>query len=221
MDGAYMAIDPSKFHLVNVADTCSVWNILSSARLHSAARDARCDFCITSFVRYECLVKPRKTPTEADHELRRRLLGEQRNGNFQAHSCDIDDLQDVTVLRDRKRLGMGEISSIAFAMKIHQAVITDDQKARKLAQAAGHHLVQTTPHLFAWLIFTGGLGDSDHAVVVNQHKALQGDLEPHLNDAYTLALQCRLNSRPVASAPEAASPPTAADVTTPAEPKSE
>lgn len=189
-----MAIDPSKFHLVNVADTCSVWNILSSARLHSAAKDARCDFCITSFVRYECLVKPRNAPTEADHELRRRLLSEQRNGGFQAHSCGIDDLQDVTVLRDRKRLGMGEISSIAFAMKIRQAVITDDQKARKLAAAAGHALTQTTPHLFSWLIFTGKLGDSDHGVVVSQHKELGGDLEPHLRDAYELALQCRLNA---------------------------
>jgi hypothetical protein len=197
-----MAIDPSKFHLVNVADTCSVWNILSSARLHSAAKDARCDFCITTFVHYECLVKPRKAQTDADVELRRRLLNEQRNGGFQAHSCSIDDLQDVTVLRDRKRLGMGEISSIAFAMKIRQAVITDDQKARRLAAAIGHALTQTTPHLFSWLIFTGKLGDSDHAVVVNQHKQLGGNLEPHLRDAYELALQCRLSAaRDLAASP--------------------
>lgn len=205
-----MAIDPSKFHLINVADTCSVWNILSSARLHSAAKEARCDFCITSFVRYECLVKARKAPTDADLELRRRLLVEQRNGGFQAHSCGIDDLQDVTVLRDRKRLGMGEISSIAFAMKIRQAVITDDQKARKLAAAAGHALTQTTPHLFSWLIFTGKLGDSDHAVVVRQHKELDGDLEPHLRDAYDIALQCRLNAGGVVSTSLAASPATPA-----------
>jgi hypothetical protein len=90
---------------------------------------------------------------------------------------------------------MGETSSIAFAMKIRQAVITDDQKARKLAQVAGHTLVQTTPHLFAWLIFTGRLGDSDHGVVASQHKALEGDLGPHLETAYGLALQCLLNSR--------------------------
>jgi len=35
-----MAIDPSKFHLVNVMDTCAVWNVLSSARLYSAAKEA-------------------------------------------------------------------------------------------------------------------------------------------------------------------------------------
>ena len=205
-----MAIDPSKFHLVNVADTCSVWNILSSPLLHSVAKHARCDFCVTSFVQYECLVKARTAPTPADYELRRRLVGEQRNGGFQAHSCGIEDLQDVTVLRDRKRLGMGEISSIAFAMKIRQAVITDDQKARKLAAAAGHLLTQTTPHLFSWLIFTGRLGDSDRTVVIHQHKELGGDLEPHLHDAYELALQCRLNATRALPASHVGSPGEAA-----------
>jgi hypothetical protein len=190
-----MAIDPSKFHLFNVADTCSVWNILSSAQMRSAARDARCDFCITSFVHYECMVKPRKALTDADKELRRRLQAEQRAGAFQAHSCGIGDLQHVKVLESRKRLGMGEISSIAFAMKIGQAVLTDDQKARKLGEAAGHRLVQTTPHLFSWLIFTRRLGDSDVPLVLGQHQALGGDLAPHLDRAYRLALECLINAR--------------------------
>lgn len=193
-----MAIDPSKFHLINVVDTCSVWNILSSVRMHSAAKDAHCDFCITSFVHYECLIKPRKSQTAADEELRRRLQAEQRSGSFAAHSCGIEDLQDVKVLESRKRLGMGEISSIAFAMRIGQAVLTDDQKARKLAHSAGHPLVQTTPHLFSWLIFTQRLADSDVQIVVNQHKGLQGDLTPHLDRAYGLALQCQINARSIA-----------------------
>ncbi|MDR3454603.1 MAG: hypothetical protein P4L96_17690 [Rhodoferax sp.] len=135
-----MAIDPSKFHLINVADTCSVWNVLSSARLHAAAKEARCEFCITSFVRYECLIKPRKSPTPAEHELMRRLTQEQGRGGFAAHSCDIGDLQVIKILESRKRLGKGELSSIAFAMKIGQAVITDDKKARKLSEDSGHAL---------------------------------------------------------------------------------
>jgi hypothetical protein len=200
-----MAIDPSKFHLTNVVDTCSVWNILSSTRLRSAAKEARCDFCITSFVHYECMVKPRAAPTQADLELRRRLQAEQRGGAFQAHSCGIADLQDVRVLAERKRLGMGEISSIAFAMKIHQAVLTDDQKARKLATDARHALVQTTPHLFSWLLFTRKLGDSDVPLVVSQHRASGGDLAPHLDRAYAMALECLLNARP-ATAPASAVP---------------
>lgn len=191
-----MAIDPSKFHLINVADTCSVWNVLSSVRLHSAAKEARCEFCITSFVRYECLIKPRKTPTTAETTLIGRLTREQARGGFLAHSCDIGDLQAIKLLESRKRLGKGELSSIAFAMKIGHAVITDDMKARRLAEDSGHALTQTTAHLFAWLIFKGGLGDSDREIVLKQHKEMEGSLAPHLDTAYTMALQCRLNDRP-------------------------
>lgn len=191
-----MAIDPSTFHLVNVADTCSVWNVLSSARLHAAAKEARCEFCITSFVRYECLTKPRKAPSPAEAELMRRLAQEQRRGGFAAHSCDIGDLQAIKILESRKRLGKGELSSIAFAMKIGQAVITDDMKARDLATASGHGLTQTTAHLFAWLIFKGHLGDSDKADVIAQHVAMGRPLKPHFNRAYEMALQCRLNAAP-------------------------
>lgn len=191
-----MAIDPSKFHPVNVADTCSVWNVLSSKMLFNAAQEARCAFCITSFVRYECLVKPRKSTTLAEQELMDRLRAAQRRGAFQHHSCGIEDLQSISVLESRKCLGKGELSSIAFAMKIRQAVITDDRKALKLAVEAGHALTQTTPHLFAWLIFTGRLGDSDRSTVIAQHQAMDRPLGTHFGRAYEMALQCRLNTRP-------------------------
>jgi hypothetical protein len=189
-----MAIDPSTFHLINVADTCSVWNVLSSLRLHGSAKEAGCEFCITNFVRYECLVKPRKTNGAAEHELTSRLKHERSRGGFVAHSCDIRDLQAIKLLESRRRLGKGELSSIAFAMKIGQAVITDDQKARALAQDSGHSLTQTTPHLFAWLLFKGRVGDSDRGTVINQHKAMGRPLAPHFETAYSMALQCRLNA---------------------------
>jgi hypothetical protein len=191
-----MPIDPSKFQLVNVVDTCAVWNVLSSLRLYNAAKEARCEFCITEFVRYECLVKRRTAPDAADHTLMARLVSEQGRGAFKAHACSIDDLQSVEVLEKRKRLGKGELSSIAFAMRIRQAVLTDDQKARRLALDAGHSYVQTTPHLFSWLIFCDRLGDSDTAVVIDQHNALGQDLAPHFQRAYVMALECKLNSQP-------------------------
>ncbi|WWL44303.1 hypothetical protein V5O39_26330 [Pseudomonas parakoreensis] len=97
-----MAIDPSKFHKINVADTCSVWNILSSRRLYAAAQEAKCEFCMTGFVLYECLVKPRTAATEADLELRERLKQEQTKGKFASHSCSIDDLQAIAALESRK-----------------------------------------------------------------------------------------------------------------------
>jgi predicted nucleic acid-binding protein len=189
-----MAIDPSQFHLVNVSDTCAVWNVLSSVRLYGAAKEAHCEFCITSFVRYECLVKRRKAPTVAEIDLMERLEKEQARGAFAAHSCSISDLQAVELLESRKRLGKGELSSIAFAMKIGHAIITDDKKARKLAETSGHALTQTTPHLFAWLIFKGYLGDGDRATVIEQHQAMERPLAPHFDAAYSMALQCRLNA---------------------------
>lgn len=193
MAGRFMAIDPSKFHPINVADTCSVWNILSSPRLNAAAKEARCDFCVTSFVQYECLIKPRKSILLSEQTLMDRLKTEQRRGAFQSHSCSIEDLQVVAILEKRKKLGKGELSSIAFAMKIRQGFITDDRKALQLAKDAGHTHAQTTPHLFSWLIFTGRLGDGDKDVVIAQHIEAGRHMAPHLRTAYEIALQCRLN----------------------------
>ena len=124
----------------------------------------------------------------------RRLTHEQGRGGFAAYSCDIGDLQAIRLLESRKRLGKGELSSIAFAMKIGQAVITDDKKARKLAEDSGHAHVQTTPHLFSWLIFNRRLGDSDKERVIEQHKEMDRPLAPHFENAYEMALQCRLNA---------------------------
>lgn len=189
-----MAIDPSKFHPVNVADTCSVWNILSSPRLNTASKEARCDFCVTSFVQYECLIKPRKSILPSEQILMDRLRAEQRRGSFQAHSCSIEDLQAIKILEKRKNLGKGELSSIAFAMKIRQGFLTDDRKAWQLAKDSGHPFSQTTPHLFSWLIFSGKLSDGDKDVVISQHVEAGRQIAQHLQTAYEMALQCRLNS---------------------------
>lgn len=188
-----MAIDPSRFHKINVADTCSVWNILSSRRLYAGAQEARCEFCITGFVLYECLVKPRTSPTDADLELRERLKREQTRGKFASHSCSIDDLQAIADLESRRRLGKGELSSIAFANRIRQAFITDDLKARALSESVANSITQTTPHLHSWLIFNNTLTDADHQTVLLQHAEMGGSLSTHLATAYSMALQCKLN----------------------------
>ncbi len=187
-----MAIDPSKFHPVNVADTCAVWNILSSKALYVAAKSAGCVFCVTSFVQYELTVKPRKSINRSEQELIERLTESRRQKDFEIHSCSIDDLLDIARLESRKSLGKGELSSIAFAMKTRQAVISDDVKATQLARDCGHSLSQTTPHLFAWLIFTERLGNGDKATVISQHKAMGRILAPHFETAYGMALHCKL-----------------------------
>ena len=186
-----MPIDPRTFRLVNVADTCAVWNVLSSALLHSVAKAANCDFCMTGYVLYECLFKPRGEPTAAAQELMRRLRAEQERSTFQAHQCTIDDLQEIARLEQIKPLGKGELSCIAFAKRIGQAVLTDDQGARRLATQVGVP-EQTTPHLLAWLLFVGRLGDADVDGIIAQHKQSEGGLERHFRDAYGMAMMCKM-----------------------------
>jgi hypothetical protein len=194
-----MAINPSHFETTNIVDTCAVWNLLSSRRLYNAALLARCHFVITSFVQYECLHKHRNVNKRNDNELRSRLRTEQANGQFTVYASDIEDLQTIALLQGRKRLGKGELSSIAFAMKHRQAILTDDQKARRLATDAGHISVQTTPHLFGWLVFIGLLGDHDKSVVIAEHRELDGILTKYFEDAYLLALRWRLTDRTLQS----------------------
>lgn len=156
-----MATDPSRFHPLNVTDTCSVWNVLSSNVLYDAARKAGCLFCVTAFVRYELLDKPRKTSQAADQELKRRLRQEQAAGRFETHPCTIDDLQAIGLLEDRRALGIGELSSIAFALKIRQGFLSDDKKAFDLAVDRGVAATQNVPELLEWLVFTGGLSEAE------------------------------------------------------------
>jgi len=188
-----MAVDPSKFCTLNVADTCAIWNLLSSQLLYSVARSAGCAFCCTSFVQYECLHKPRKCHDSHDQELQQRLRTKLRQNEIEAFSIDIADLQDVMVLEGRKRVSKGELSSIAFAKKTRQAFMTDDQGARKLAEVflpAGR--TQTTPHLFGWLFFTAKLTDTDKNTIVTQHNEVGRPLQPHFEEMYTQALAFRL-----------------------------
>ena len=191
-----MATDPSQFFVRNVVDTCAIWNVLSSRRLFAIARTAGCVFCCTAYVNYECLTKPRQNPTENDGKLQERLISAQRHGQFEVHHLDIDELLEVDVLEQRKRLGHGELSSIVLAKRTDQAFLTDDQKARSLARTSlPNGRVQTTPHLFGWLLFTSRLTDGDSKDVIDEHISFTRPLEPYFEEMYNLALLYRLRSK--------------------------
>lgn len=201
-----MATDPSRFHLVNVTDTCSVWNVLSSNVLYDAARKAGCLFCLTGFVRYELLDKPRKTSHAADHELRRRLRQEQADGRFESHPCTIDDLQAIGLLADRRALGIGELSSIAFALKIRQGFLSDDRKAFALAVDRGVAETQNVPAMLEWLVFTGVLSDSEAVGAIEEHKVMNRSLSAQLDAARQRAvayLDCVASASVVVATPPA------------------
>jgi predicted nucleic acid-binding protein len=183
------------FKKINVLDTCSVWNILSSRLLYQTAVGNSFNFCCTFFVHYECLHKPRTNNCPEDEELCKRLKGEMRVGKITIHHLALDDLNEIDILQKRKQLGKGELSSIAFSKRIQQAFLTDDQGARKLAnEVLGEEFVQTTPQLFGYLIYNGSLMDSDKENIINEHKSLRRPLEEYFSRSYLIALELRLKN---------------------------
>lgn len=192
-----MALDVSQFFKLVVADTCAVWNVLSSRLLHRIGIDAGCHFSITEFVLYECLHKPRRQVQDSDLQLQQRLREAQREGQFQTYAIDVEDLQEVELLERRRNLSKGELTAIAFAKKTQQAFLTDDQGARKLAGIAMKgHLVQTTPHLLGWLVFIGRLVGSDIDRIIEEHDSLERPLRRYFSEMYEEAMRCRLMTKP-------------------------
>jgi predicted nucleic acid-binding protein len=186
--------DLSKFRLSNVADTCSIWNLLSSLIVWSASRQQNVTICCTQFVQYECLHKPGRFRPERV-ELQKRLRREIEDGRLRCFNIELEDLQDVEALSKRKKVSSGELSSMVFAKRTCQAFLSDDRKASKLAATiiASDH-VQSTTHLIGWLYFEGKLQDSDKDKITAELKQFDRNLQPHLDRAYEEALRCRLMS---------------------------
>lgn len=179
-----------------VADTCSVWNLLSSRVLYRMCVASGFDFALTAFVLYECLHKPRKERRPIDEELLRRLREARERQQFKDVSLALEDLQEVALLEQRKRLSKGELASIAFARRVGLAFQTDDQAARKLAATAlAAERIQTTPHVLGWLFYEGHLADADLTEVLREHASFDRHLRKFFQEMYEEAMRCRLMAR--------------------------
>ena len=180
------------FHLVNVADTCSLWNLLASPLLYRAAKSVSVSICSTQFVRYECLFKPgKKDPTRAELQSRLQVCV----GKNELMFCDIDleDLQEVAALEGRLAISKGELSSIAFAKRTSQSLLTDDRQAKGLAKSVLHEdAIQDIPHLCGWLCVNGVIHESDRDTIRAELATLQRYLDPHIANAFLGALEIRL-----------------------------
>lgn len=187
-----MNIDITKFEKLNIIDTCSIDNLLSSETLYRAALTANCIFCYTKFVEYEMLYKNRKKINEHSMKLQQKLKAETILNKFECHSLSIDDLQEIEILEKRKKLGGGELSSIAFAKKINQCFMTDDSNARKLGQSVlGDKRVQTTPHLLGWLFYIRDLIDGDFPSIIKEHESYFRPLSEYFKEAYYESLRIK------------------------------
>lgn len=179
-----MEIDIQKFNLINVIDSCSVWNLISSPLFFKMALIQKCFFCMTQFVRYECLFKL-KHANESQDTLMKVLKKNIENKKVEVHHLTIDDLQEVAILQQRKRLGIGELSSIAFAKRTSQSFLTDDQNARKLAKIIlGNDRVQTIPQLLGWLFVNQCLSQIDLYEVIRDHESHERPLKKYFIEVY-------------------------------------
>lgn len=183
--------DISQFAKWNVTDTCSLWNLFASRLLYSTARSAGIQLCCTEFVIYECLHKRGQFRPERI-ELQNRLKKALHDRHITPYKIDVEDLQDLEVLRSRKKLSLGELSVLVFARKTSQAVLTDDRGAQKLARTMLTEVnVQNTPHLYAWLYFISLLGDGDLQQIQKDLHRFNRSLEPHLSQYHTEAQRCK------------------------------
>lgn len=186
-----------QFQAASAIDTCAVCNILSSPRLTAAVRARHVWFVVAGYVRYETLVRSRTNPTEAELAIQREFQDRlDRRQGFSDEPLSLADLQAVANLPEVRRLGRGEIASMALARKMRIGFTTDDQKARRSAYGLGIEPVQTTPHLLGWLVFCGELTDGDVRTVICEHEtrvsANRGRLSAFFDSTYNEACRCRL-----------------------------
>ena len=192
-----MRIDVTAFAQTTAIDTCAIWNVLSSARLTVGAHGKQRWFVVADYVRYEALDSPRTDPEPGEIELQNKFRDRlQKQQGFSSLSVSLDDLQAVANMPIVSRLGQGEIAALALARKMRIGFMTDDQKARSGADEAGAGPAHTTPHLLGWLIYDGGLGDSDVGVIIAEHEASvpkkNGQLTRYFRAAYEEACSRRL-----------------------------
>lgn len=175
-------------------DTCAIWNILSSKALTVAAR-GRCHFVLAEYVKYECLVKPRKKPAP---QLQARLRQELAAGtHFSVHPLTVEDLRDLSANIGRvRKFHSGELAALALARKLGNGFVTDDRTARAVAEnSIGISRVRTTPHLVGWLIFLGHLSDGDIPTIIADNAALNrqyGQLGEFIQACYIHAMGLKL-----------------------------
>jgi hypothetical protein len=179
-----------------LTDSCSVQNVLSSATLLAACTRGLFSFAVTKYCLYECLDKPRKTATDGDLAIRQRLREARIQGSFREHDLSVEDLQEAALLRLRKRVGAGELSTIALAKRFGIGVQTDDDRAEKLAaEVLGNERVQTTPHVLGWMFFHGLLADYQLDVVLAEHRGVGRNLSERFKEAHLEACRVRLLAR--------------------------
>lgn len=193
-----MRIDITTCTKLNVTDSCAFWNILSSPTFYSVLIDQKFDFACTDFIVHECLHKKRTEPTKEDSSIQNKFKLLLKTRKVVSHKLSIEDLQDDEILKYRKSLGKGELSSIAFAKKTRLSFHSDDQGARKIAeQILGVKQVQTTPLLLGWLFYNNHLSDRDLEPIIKDHISAGRPLERFFREVHEESWRIKLQTKSI------------------------
>ncbi len=193
-----MDFNPKDFKKSSLIDSCSVWNLLSSKRLFEISQQATATYCASGFVRYECLKKARKSVSESETELIKRLNKAIEEEQFTFFSTHIEDLHDLEILEKRKHLGLGELSSLVLARRFNIAFTTDDKGARKFGEEIlPKGMVQTIPQLFGWLVYNQLILDHEKDEIIAEHVEMGRPLKDYFQKMFELILQYKLNENRV------------------------
>jgi phosphoribosylformylglycinamidine (FGAM) synthase PurS component len=182
-----------RFCLYSVIDTCAIWHLLSSNKFYRISLSEGCNFVMSGFVEYEALYKPRNKKS-TQQEMMTRLRQQKELGRFVTLETSIDDLQDIAMLEESKKLGIGELSAIALARKLNISVTTDDKKAFMLAvvEMCSKDLVQTIPQLLGWLVYNDKVSDGDVHDIICEHIAMGQSHQGHFEELYFEGMRLRL-----------------------------
>ena len=189
------------FPAISSIDTCAVWNILCSRTLTHAAKGQSLHFVLTDYVRYECLVKPRRAASEVEENMRTQLFDELvANRSFSVHQLAVTDLLELLgVIGSPKHFDKGELSILAMARKLGSGILTDDRVAKRVGEnVVGTANVRTTPHLVGWLVYAGHVVDGDIPVIIRDNKDFRGDnghLGKFIQKCYEHAMVLRLREQ--------------------------
>ncbi|MDD5456894.1 MAG: hypothetical protein PHV30_07675 [Candidatus Margulisbacteria bacterium] len=190
-------INYASFFTINITDSCSIQNIIASNRIFRASLLAKCYFSITRYVEYESIYKKRKSSKSGEQELIKKIQKAISENSIKVCDITIDDLNDRLIADNRKRLGMGEISSIAFAKRTGLGFLTDDKPAKKFAlKSLEASKVQSSIHLVGWLFYFRHLVDTDIDLIIREHTYHNRHFGEHYRKAYEKAMQYRLTSPP-------------------------
>lgn len=185
--------DITKIKKTGFIDTCSIFNILSSQLFAFKVFNANFQFHVTKTVVYETVEKKSKNLSIEEETLKLRFQDYKNKGKFEEHQLSLLDLTDVDALKKRKKVSMGELSSIVMAKNKSISFTTDDRGARKLSEIIiGKDRTQTASLILGYLIFNNDITDSEVPQIIKEHEAHKRPLRPYFEAVYQNAMMRRM-----------------------------